>query len=100
MFEKSIEEQLHAEIIARAAKKYRCGFFRKHRGVIPVMPGVFEHFEFLDGFVKCFIVQATANNFVVQATHLHRRAKLSADGALEKMHQLRLTIVNALKIKP
>ncbi|MGO9206308.1 MAG: hypothetical protein ACLQBX_09010 [Candidatus Limnocylindrales bacterium] len=46
MFQETVEQKLDAEIVEGAAKEDGRGFFRKHGGVIPLMPGVFQHFEF------------------------------------------------------
>jgi hypothetical protein len=50
MFQEAVEQQLHAEIVAGAAEKNRRGFARQHGGIVKVVSGVFEHFEFLDRF--------------------------------------------------
>ena len=65
VLKKTIEQKLHAKIIARTAKENGCGFFREHRGVIPLVPGVFEHFEFFDRSVERRVIELTANGWIV-----------------------------------
>ena len=50
MFQKTVEQQLHAEIIDAAAEKNRRGFARQHGGFVEGFAGDFEHFQFLDAF--------------------------------------------------
>ena len=99
VFEKAVEQQLHAEIVDGAAEKNRRGLVGQHGGVIPVVPGVFEHFEFFHGPAKRFVVEPAPNRRIVQSPDLHRRAILAADGAFEQMHQLRLPVIDALKFE-
>ena len=99
MFQETVEQELHAEIVAGAAEEHRRGFFREHGGVIPVVPGVFEHFEFFHRPAKGFVVEPAADRRIMQSANLHRRAILAADGALEQMHQLRLPVIDALELE-
>ena len=83
VFQETIEQQLHAEIVAGAAKKNRRGFLREHRRVIPIVPGVFEHFEFFNRFVKRRVIETATDDFIMQPADLHRRAVLPPHRALE-----------------
>ena len=60
--------------------------------------GVFEHFQFLDGFMKSLLVEPAANFRVVNAADGNRRAIFAADGAVEQMKLFHLPVINALKI--
>ena len=99
MFQESIQQELHAEVVDGAAEEDRGGFVREHGGVVPIVPGVFEHLQLFDRLVKGRVVEPAADEFIVQPAHLHGRAILSADGALEQVHLLRLAIEDALKLE-
>ena len=99
VFQETVQQKLDAEIVEGAAEEDGRGFFRKHGGIVPLMPGVFQHFQFLDRPAKGFVVKLAANGRIVQSADLHRRAILAADGALEEMHLFRLPVIDALELE-
>ena len=99
MFQEAVEQKLHAEIIARAAEKYRRAFAREHGGIVEDFARGFEHFEFFDGFVERRVVELSAHRRIVHAADGNRRAIFAADRALEQMHLARLAVEHAAKIK-
>ncbi len=99
VFQETVEQKLDAEIIEGAAEENGRRFFRKHGGVIPLVPGVFEHLKFLDRPVKRRVIELAAHGGIVQSADLHRCAILAADGALEEMHQFRLPVIDALELE-
>ena len=99
MFQKAVEQKLHAEIIAGAAEEHRRAFAREHGGVVEDFARVFEHLEFLDRSVERRVVELAAHRRIVQAADGNRRAIFAADRALEEMHLLRLPVIHAAKIR-
>src|SRR6266568_3823811 len=61
MFQEPVEQKLHAEVVDGAAEEDRCGCVREHRGVIPLVPGVFEHVEFFHCPVEGCLVETGAD---------------------------------------
>ncbi len=99
MFQKTVEQKLHAEIVAGAAEEHRRAFARKHGGIIKDFARVFEHFKFFNGFIERRVVELPANRRIVHPAHGNRRAIFAADRALEEMHLARLPVEHAAKIK-
>src|ERR1035441_9593352 len=99
VFQEAVQQKLHAEVVDGAAEKDRGGLVREYGGIVPVVPGVFEHFQLLYRLVEGRVIKPAADEFVVQPAHLHGRAILAADRALEKVHLLRLTVKDALKLE-
>src|SRR5439155_3074940 len=64
MFQEPVEQKLDAEVADRAAEEYRRGCVREHGGVIPLVPGVFEHFEFFHCPVEGCVVETGADDFI------------------------------------
>ena len=98
-FRKPSSKSWTPKLLHAAAEEHRRGFAREHGGIVQFVPGVFEHFEFLDRPAKGFVVELAANRRIVQSADLHRRAILAADGALEQMHQFRLPVIDALELQ-
>ncbi len=98
--QKAVQQQLHAEIIAGAAEEHRRALAGEHGRIVEQLARVFEHFEFLDGFLEGRVVQLAAHRRVVHAADGNRCAKLAAHRALEKMHLARLAVEHAAKIEP
>ena len=98
VLQKPVQQELDAEIVDGAAKKNRRGFVGKHGGIVPVVAGVFEHFQFLYRLMERGVIEAAANEFIVQAADLDGGAVLAADGALEQVHLAGLTVEDALEI--
>ena len=48
VFQETVEQQLHAEVVDGAAEEDRRGLAREHGGIVPIVPGVFEHLQFFD----------------------------------------------------
>ena len=99
MFQETVEQKLHAEIIHAAAEKHRRALAGEHGGIVKNFAGVFEHFQFLDGFGKVGFAQIAAHCRIVQAADGHRRAIFAAHDALKGVHRFRLPVINALKIR-
>ena len=63
VFQEAVEQELHAEVVDGAAEEDRRGFAREHGGVVPIVPGVFEHFQLFDRPVKRRVVEPAADEF-------------------------------------
>src|ERR1035438_8358015 len=99
VFQETIQQKLHPEVVDGAAEKDRRGLVREHGHIVPFVPGVFEHLQFFDRLVKRHVVESATDQLVVEPAHLLRRSILSANGALEQVHQSRLTVEDALKLE-
>ena len=99
MFQKTVEQQLHAEIIHAAAEKDRRRFAREHGGFVERFAGEFEHFQFFERLAEFGFAQIAAHFRVVQSADDHRRAMFAAHDALEGVHRFRLPVVDALKFR-
>ena len=74
-------------------------FAREHGGIVEDFARVFEHFEFLNGFIERRVVELAANRRIVHAADGNRGAIFAADRALKEVHLARLTIIHTAKIK-
>ncbi len=99
MFQKTVEQQLHAEIIHAAAEKYRRCLAREHVGFVECFTGQFEHFQFFEGFAEFRFAQIAAHFRIMQSADDDGRAMFAAHDALKRVHRLGLPVVDALKFR-
>ena len=99
MFQEPVEQKLHAEVVEGAAEEDRGGCVREHGGVIPFVPGMFEHFKFFHRPVESGVVESGADDLLMQCAYPHRCAELAAHGALEQVHLPCLSVEHTLELE-
>ena len=99
MTQKTVQEQLHSEVVDAAAKKDGRRFAGQDGGFVEGFAGRIEHFQFFGDFGECLGGQPVADEGIVKPADLDWGAELAADGAFEQKDLAAAPVEDALELE-
>ena len=99
MIEKSVEQQLHAEVVGGAAEINGSDLTSEHALAVEALARAGKHFEFVAGLRVDIVVDAGDQRRIVEANDFDGRFAHSTLGAFKQMKSLGQSVVNAAKLR-
>ena len=97
-FEEAVEEHLHAEVVAGAAKEDGGEFAAVDLGAVVGMACAVEHFELHLGLFEGFGDGVLGDEVIIETADFFGGAEGTVDGALEEMDVVFTTVIHAAKL--